>query len=284
MLAKFAALLWELFGDACPLYDKVLKLWRVLNHPSLKAVKSKFTHGRCAQITCQVTEETRMFFGQCLGPNDFTNKGPRGFPTANLGFLVEDVQRNKLLDSITMSRQWITQDHGNNWYTHHYKGQGASIQANGEFSGDVPMPRVPYPYPMPSVNTTGSQTPKGGGWKAPSPEHFHPVFIKFMARFLQKYATHFFAKVLIAGNKTVRGFPKFGGNIQVKRDMCMHYILAKYMNPNFAIYHAQAQEMDAQYAANIFTVLAPGMDYISRHGVSEIQVTSPVGSKRKREG
>ena len=33
MLATFAELLWVFFGDMCPLYDKVLKLWRVLNHP-----------------------------------------------------------------------------------------------------------------------------------------------------------------------------------------------------------------------------------------------------------
>ena len=43
MLDKFAALLWVLFGDVCPLYDQVLKLWRVLKHPLLKAVKYKLT-------------------------------------------------------------------------------------------------------------------------------------------------------------------------------------------------------------------------------------------------
>ena len=36
MLATFAALLWVLFGDVCPLYDQIYKLWRVLNHPSIK--------------------------------------------------------------------------------------------------------------------------------------------------------------------------------------------------------------------------------------------------------
>ena len=39
MLAKFAEFLWVLFGDLYPLYDKFLKPWKVLNHPSLKAVK-----------------------------------------------------------------------------------------------------------------------------------------------------------------------------------------------------------------------------------------------------
>ena len=84
MLATFAALLWVLFGDVCPLYDQVLKLWRVLNHPYIKAVKSKFTRIRCAHITWQVLEETRLFFDQRLGPNDFTNRGTRRFPTADL--------------------------------------------------------------------------------------------------------------------------------------------------------------------------------------------------------
>ena len=89
--------------------------------------------------------------------------------------------------------------------------------------------------------------------------------------------------MLIAGNKTVRDFPKFGENLQGKREMCMYHTLAKCMNPNCSLYHANAKEMYAQYAANICTVLAPGMDYIWRHGASKIQVLSSVGSKINRE-
>ena len=32
-------------------------------------------------------------FDQRLGPNDFTNRGPRRFPTADLGGLIEDVRQ-----------------------------------------------------------------------------------------------------------------------------------------------------------------------------------------------
>ena len=39
MVAKFAALLWVLFENVCPLYYQIYKLWRVLNHPSIKLVK-----------------------------------------------------------------------------------------------------------------------------------------------------------------------------------------------------------------------------------------------------
>ena len=88
ILASFAALLWVLFGDVCPLYHQILKLWRVLKHPSIKAVKSKFTRIRCAHITWKVLEERRLFFDHWLGPNDFTNRGPRIFPTADLGGLI----------------------------------------------------------------------------------------------------------------------------------------------------------------------------------------------------
>ena len=103
-----------------------------------------------------------------------------------------------------------------------------------------------------------------------------------MARLLQKYATPYFAKLLIAGNKTVRDLPKFWGNFQGKRDMCMYHILEKCMIPNYAFYHAQSKEMDSQYAVNVCTVLAPGMEYIWRHGAADIQVPSPVGSNHKR--
>ena len=133
MLATFSALLWVLFGDVCPLYYQVLKLWRVFNHPSLKAVKSKFTMIMCVHITWQVFEETRLFFDQRLGLNDFTNKGAKRFPTSDLGGLIEDVQRNKFLDSVTMPSQGNYQDTGNNWSTYHGKGHGGNMQANGVF-------------------------------------------------------------------------------------------------------------------------------------------------------
>ena len=103
-MAKFALLLWVLFEDVCPLYDQVFQLFRVLNHPSIKVVKSKFTCVWCAKITWQLLEETRIFFYQRLGTNDFTNKGPRISPTADLVGLIKDVQHNKLLDYVIMSR------------------------------------------------------------------------------------------------------------------------------------------------------------------------------------
>ena len=89
MLAIFAASLWVLFGYVCPIYDQILKLGRVLNHPYIKAVKSEFTGIRCAQITWQVLEETRLFFDQRKGPSEFTNRVPRRFSTADLGGFIE---------------------------------------------------------------------------------------------------------------------------------------------------------------------------------------------------
>ena len=65
--------------------------------------------------------------------------------------------------------------------------------------------------------------------------------------------------------------------------MCMQQILEKGMNPNCAFYHEQAKERYTQYTANVCTVLAPGMDYIWRHGESDIQVTSPVWNKSNKE-
>ena len=41
--------------------------------------------------------------------------------------------------------------------------------------------------------------------------------------------------------------------------------------------------MDAQYAVNVCAVIAPGMEYIWRHGEVVIQMPVPVVSKRKME-
>ena len=77
--------------------------------------------------------------------------------------------------------------------------------------------------------------------------------------------------------------PKYGGNLHGNRDMCMHHILATCRNPNSSLYHAQAKELDSQYEANVCTVIAPGRDYIFRHGAEDIQMTAPVQSKRKMD-
>ena len=136
MLSTFAALLWVLFEDVFPLYDQIYKLWRVLNHPSIKSVRSKFVRIRCAHITWQVFEETRLFFGQRLGPNYFTNRGPRRFPIYNLGVLIEYVRQNKLLDSVTMLRKWNHQESINTWGNHQSKSQWRNMKANEVYSGN----------------------------------------------------------------------------------------------------------------------------------------------------
>ena len=159
-----------------------------------------------------------------------------------------------------MPRQWKNQENGNNWATNHGKGQGGNMQVNGVFTGAVQIPKVPDPYSTQAENGTTDQTPQWKGCQAPRPEHCHPVLIKFISRFLQKYATPYFKKVLLAGNKTVRDSTKHGGYLQGKRYMRMHHILEKFMNPNCSLYHAQAKEMDDQYEANVYTVLVPCME------------------------
>ena len=101
-----------------------------------------------------------------------------------------------------------------------------------------------------------------------------------MAKFLKNIQHIISKKYWSRGGKT-KDFPKYGGNLHSKRDMCMHHILAKSRNTNCSLYHAQAKELDAQYAANVCTSIAPVIDYIWRHVAADIQMPAPVGSKDK---
>ena len=154
--------------------------------------------------------------------------------------LIQDVQLNKLLDYVTMLSQWNTQDRGHNWSTHHVKGQGDSSQSNGVFSGAVPISRGLDHYAQPSVNLTRAQTPQGMVCQELFLEHSHPFFIKFMARFLQKYLTPYFAKVLIAGNKTVPDLPEFGGICRVRETyVCTIFLINVLILITLSIMHRQ---------------------------------------------
>ena len=165
-----------------------------MNHPSLKAVKSKSTRIKCAHITWKVLEEMRIFFDQRLGPNDLTNKGPRRLTSAGSGVFIGYVWRNKLLDLVTMPRHWNNKDTGENWATHQSKGRRSNMQEHGVLPGAVQMTTGPKPYSPPAGDRTRYKTPQGKGWQAPNPEHRHLMFIKFMVRLLQKYPTPFFQK------------------------------------------------------------------------------------------
>ena len=71
---------------------------------------------------------------------------PRIFPTADLGVLIEDVRRNKFLDSVTIPRQWNNQENVNTWATHHGEIQGGNMQANGVFPVAVQKQTILDPY------------------------------------------------------------------------------------------------------------------------------------------
>ena len=63
----------------------------------------------------------------------------------------------------------------------------------------------------------GIQNLQGKGWQTKNTEHLHPVLIKFMAKFLQKYSTPYFAKILVAGKETMKDLPKYGVNLHGNR-------------------------------------------------------------------
>ena len=113
------------------------------------------------------------------------------------------------------------------------------MQANGVYPGNIQSPTSLDRYATKARK--GIQNLQEKRRKKKKPEHRHPVLVKFMAKFLQKYSTPYFAKGLVEGDKTTKYLTKYGGNLHGKRDMCMNHILAKCRNPNYSVYHAQAK-------------------------------------------
>ena len=98
MLCNFAALLWTLFVDICPLYLQVFRLGEIMDTEAVREKRGKFTPLCCAQVMWQVLEETRLFFAHNSCPDDFVNGGPSRFPMAELTGLIDDVRRKNPLD------------------------------------------------------------------------------------------------------------------------------------------------------------------------------------------
>ena len=86
--------------------------------------------------------------------------------------------------------------------------RGGVCKKMGFFMGTVQRPTSIDPYSTQSRK--GMQNSQGKVWQAQNPEHRHPVIVNFMEKFIQKYSTPYFAKVLIAGNNIVKDLPKYG--------------------------------------------------------------------------
>ena len=127
-------------------------------------------------------EETRLLFAQRLRPDDFVFGGTRRFPMAELTGLIDDVQKNKPLDSVTLPGRWNFKNEGrfgyniqggaNTWLRK--QGHGEKIPKNtGTFGGGVggaaTPPRGPEPYTntsgmIPQHITSGGRQGQGLGW------------------------------------------------------------------------------------------------------------------------
>ena len=92
---------------------------------------------------------------------------------------------------------------------------GGGYASKWGFPGNVQRPTSLDPYSTQARK--GIKNLQEKVWQTQKPEHCHPVLVKFMAKFLQKYSTPYFAKLLVAGNKTTKYFPKYGVNLHGKR-------------------------------------------------------------------
>ena len=88
---------------------------------------------------------------------------------------------------------------------------GVEYASNWNFSGNVQRPTSLDPYSTQARK--GMHNLQWKGWTTQNTEHLHLVLVKFMAKFLQKHSTLYFTKVLVAGNKTTKYLPKYGGNL-----------------------------------------------------------------------
>ena len=74
-----------------------------------------------------------------------------------------------------------------------WQDSGVKYASKWVFPGTVQRPKGLDPYSKQARKEI--QNTQGKGWQVQNTEHRHPVLIKFMARFLQKYATPYFAKL-----------------------------------------------------------------------------------------
>ena len=156
-----------------------------------------------------------------LGPNDFANGWPVLYPSVELGGLNKDVRRNRPMESFTLPCQWKFQK--NAFGSNMALGQGSNHN-NNAFGGYQHRRQGPDPLSPPVSSGQATKSLQGKGWVPPNPDPRHLFFINFMGKFLQRYGTPYFTKVLIAGNKKVGDLPQYGGNMRGKRDVCYHHI------------------------------------------------------------
>jgi hypothetical protein len=88
----FAGLLEVLYEQKCEFYRRVLEIYRVMTHPSVAAMKAKFTPLLCKQITWAIHDDKSSFLHQRLYPDDFKGDAMPTFPPLLLDDIIPNVR------------------------------------------------------------------------------------------------------------------------------------------------------------------------------------------------
>ena len=91
-------------------------------------------------------------------------------------------------------------------------------ESGGKYASNWGLPgNVQRPISLDHYSTQarkGIQNLQAKGWQTQNPEHRHPVLVKFMSKFLKKYSTPYFAKVLIRRKQDNDIFAKIWGKFR----------------------------------------------------------------------
>ena len=101
-IATYLAKLWVLFGEMCPLYQKVLQIYHLFCQPAVMATKYAFTPLLC----CQITWTIYQFFSTSLHPDDFKPCSPTPFPVLLLDDVMGDVRYQRPVSISSFPMAW----------------------------------------------------------------------------------------------------------------------------------------------------------------------------------
>lgn len=285
MVATTAALLSVLYGEQCPLYINIMKIYDILQENSVQQAKVAFTKLLCKQITWAIYDDMRNFFSKRIMPDAFQS-GRGRFPTSYMEDFFSNIMFQNPIVRSTFPLAWLelklpAQPTGTTPSAPASQQNGGgqlNQRQNPRGGGGNPRGGGPPSFPA-NPQVDGNFCPQVGM----DLKHLHPIIRNALQDYHGLVRTHTFGTIMAKGRVNWRSLPTYDAarNPVTGRDeMCWNYVTGGCVfgdKCKFKICHIPGARFSDRFANDVVRAIKPGVDAI----VKEAEDGEPANKKQK---
>jgi hypothetical protein len=263
-VAMWAAMVWALFTETCPLYTQLMQLYMLLVSNYCDAIQKEFTGPVVRSVCWAIFEGSKEFFAQVMTPADFLPGAMvRKWPIACVSMIANDVKYAQLIGRPTYPEEWQAidrmEDNSGAKWPGNTSGTAGGGKQGGTPRGNVLDTSKGNQY---NFHDPRSQPSEGTG-------HVHPTVAKLLEPLWKLHGPQISVKrILMAGNVNWGALPYLHAMVQGNKNLlCYNFICGQCgFKDRCSFKHVPGSELVDDFAKELCQCLEPGVKQLVKQG------------------